>query len=107
MHTCKHKVLSDGQQVTMVVRNNDQADIYWNCRFIDSTEYSGPADSNLIYKYRLVDVNFYGAILERRVVNTVEQGKEVKYKEFILLSFQQRERTRFVNATVLPEFVEY
>lgn len=87
MDTCEHKVLSDGQQVTVVVRKNHQADIYWNCRLIDSTAYSKQADSNLTYKYRLVDVNYYGAVLERKVLKTVGQHQELYYKDFILISF--------------------
>ena len=104
MLACMHKTLLDGQQVTVVVRKNQQADIYWNCKFIDSTEQAVP-DENQYCTYSLVDVNFHGAILKCKVTKT-ERGSIVTKDEFRLLSFQQRQRTRFVHATILPDFVE-
>lgn len=61
---CRHKVLKDGQQVTVVVRKNNQADIYWNCKLIDTTEETELANSSITIEYRLVNVNFHGAIFE-------------------------------------------
>ena len=64
MLDCRHKVLKDGQQVTVVVRKNYQADIYWNCKLIDTTEIPELANSPNTEEYRLVNINFNGAIFE-------------------------------------------
>ena len=53
-------MLKDGNEVTVVIRKNGQADLYWNQKIVDQS-----IDYDEGHSYKEVSANFQSVILKR------------------------------------------